>query len=1313
MTSNVETVAPAAGSDWIWTVEQRQAIEDWANALIVTAGAGSGKTAVLTERVFELITKPDPSTGAPVGLERLLVVTFTRKAAGEMRDRIERRLLKALAADPTDRAARAALEALPEACILTLDAFCDRFVRRHFHEAEVSPAARVAEADEEAELVGQTLDRLFEELAARADDDGRAMALLIATTSPSRGGALQTLRERIQTIRGFMQSLETPENWLASVRDRFAGTLHDPGRLQSESAKRFRRSFHQATGELRDLFQVVLAEARLRRADGGTLEQWASAGDWLDRLIARLSGDEPIEAIVKDGIGEVEREPAATLESLGDKKTCGPALAQDESFRKHTLEAFSKRFTAWRGRWFALNPDHWGEISALAADQALALLRLVELADERVEALKRRRGLLTFADLERGTLRALTDPATSGPSALAREYQRRFHSVLVDEYQDISPLQDALIRRLSRSEGRPPETPRNLFVVGDLKQSIYRFRRAEPRRFLKALEAAAPEPSPPDGRRRVSLTANFRSRPGLIDFVNAVFETLMDQTLGGLSYDAEARLVATRTDSPDDDPICVELVPLPTAAQGGTKRKERAAESDEDDTNPGMQSEALSGLEREARWIARRIVELTSAEGGLWLPDEGKGRRRARPGDCAILVRKMAGDAPTWIAELERAGLAVQTPDQPSFLAEPEVVDVLNALRVADQPFDDLTLAGVLRSPMAGLSDDDLLRLRRLRREGPFHEAVWAARPGEPGAACLPPALETKLKAFFTNLAFWRREAERGGPEAAFEAILSSTEYEAHVAGTRQASERLGHLAQLRQLVRRFAAQGLGEDVAASLRGIEALEAGSLQGSVEGLADRADAVHLLTIHKSKGLEFPIVFLPRLGSPLEAGEYRNPDLILEAEGGMALVAGDPSRRLVFVGPELTAAREREHRARREEHIRLLYVGMTRARERLILSGLDPPRSHRPSSGPSNADEDKPTLPLERLAAGSYVELLRPALVRLATSTPPPWLHVHPPPAALPSPAAADVGWYQRALRVSADEAQAAWEAARVELGRLEGSAVSEAPPPVILPIAEPGVLARLPLKLTVTQLTRMRTEGDRDVPGEGDPDEAARFDEEGMAPSGALARLLQGGPAFARPAGGPAVDGRRRGRLTHQLLEHLDLSRALDEADLRLQAEELRRRGLLEAEGIGELDSLPYGAIARFFDRPLGRRLRRRPGSVLRELPFTRWVPASQLPRGMVGPADDLGPEMTTPILLQGTIDCVLDEGERVLVLDYKTDPVSGPEAVTRLTQRYGPQITAYQRALQTVWRVPEPEAYLVFLDSGDEVRIGVTDSSAS
>ena len=1310
-----------SGAGIPFTAAQAEAIAHRAGNLAVSASAGSGKTAVLTERVFRLVVPEPGSAPQPVGLDELLVITFTEKAAGEMRERIERRLMAALKEDRDNALVARALDALPGAWIMTIDAFCRRLVVEHFHRAGVSPSPRVPDGAELSELTSQVLRQRLEDAEA---SDAAMLDDLLRESGGTRG-----LLELLRTLIDYLDSLDSPERWLERARGKLRAQAEAAAFADLPEAREALEPFRNTAADLAEAVSELIAPCAERGAAADVLERLAQAADALTSL---AEGDEVLrvdalrEALAAGVAGQV-------LDDLDRKRTCGPALYQNKAFLAAELAPLTSRFEVWRKNWLELSENQWLHGARLAGRRGLALLDLAETARDEIARMKQRRGWVSFNDFERLALGLLVGSDTPGaPSDIAHAQRLRFKHVLVDEYQDTSPLQHAIVRMVARED-----EPGNLFLVGDVKQSIYRFRYAEPELFLRLLHPDRKgdgDENPGEADEpifdHVRLAENFRSRPGILAFVNACFAALMDEPVGGVDYARDEQLAAGLTDEPGDDPVCVETHWLDVQ---GRIDGEQDSEGDADDGNahdPAEDGESgieeddgLEGVEAQAARVARRLRELID-------------RGEARPGECAILLRSLRREMPLWVAALEREGLPVRSPGlDPTFTA-PELVDLVCALRLADSPLQDVPLAAVMRSPLGGFTDDELTSLRIARPHGAFHRAVFSAAqralPGEDEADPIPDdatpaeALRDKLSAFLARLDGWRETARREGPAEVLERILKETSYEAHLAGHPAAAARLNHVDYLRRMLREAADVGDGRNpLAAWLERVDRAEseAQALGELPDAPAQTGDAVNLMTIHAAKGLEFEVVVLARLERTFGGGATRA--LMLDRHAGMALKGVDTQRRRVYPTLALRALEERNRRRERAEELRLLYVAMTRARRRLVLVGqtasLERRRAHwerlreRSETGPLGA--------LERLGARSPLELIAPLADRLASGGEAPWLASGAKigaemdgasggdeanaDAAKPEPPKAVVA----ALTASdPEEARMAWADA---VSALERSAAAGGERIGAAPSLVPGFdpmerLTWLPVKASVTSLRREAADEAMDARRE-----AARLMEAEMQP--ALVTRTDAvelrGPEWGAAETGPVAGGlaaAERGALIHAVLAGVALEDGGKMDALRATA---RRAAQALWPGRGWKDEAAWEAllsgglerdlegVAWYFGTELGQAMTARPGAVSRELPFTwrRMLHDFDPEAGAAHPGETM--------LVQGIVDAVIDRGAAATVIDYKTDRLTSKADLEAAVARHRGQIVAYSRALRAIWQIREVEAALVFLDARRVVNV--------
>ncbi len=827
-----------------WTTEQRDAIEKSGN-LIVSAAAGAGKTAVLTERVCRLV-----ADGVPV--ERLLVLTFTRAAAAEMKTRISARLAALAAEEPDDRTrARLFAEAaaVGRANISTIDAFCARILRRHGHTIGLPPQSRVADGMEMANLAASVRNDLLARLGA---ENSMALTALYRAFG-SESAALSAL----ETVVSFLDSQPYPAEWLANAVRQYRSRAYADGLLAGvvDACKRELAIHIDALTAVRD---------RLTPADAAVLGV-------LDDDLLRY------RAMLLQSDYDAYREAVLSMEYRQLRFPKGASDA-DKEWVRAPREAAKAELRAQRE---ILRRDAASERALmLRAGNVLAALETVVteyLAAFAAE--KRRRSVLDYADLEHMALKILDD------ERIATAYREKFVAIAVDEYQDTNRVGEAILSRIARGG--------NLFLVGDVKQSIYRFRQAEPTLFLEKLETF----SGPLGA-RVDLTKNFRSAREVLDAVNDTFAAIMTKTTGEMDYDDRARLVAGASFPP-----------------GGAELHliERAFSDDGDALEDALDAEV------EARLVAARIKALMATE---TVPDAATGKPRPlRYGDCAVLLRGMK-TAQTFARALAASGVPAYAQSAGGYFDALEVVLTLNFLSVIDNRRQDIPLLSAMLSDYGGFAAEELAELRAADRTGSFYECVFRAAE-----------TDEKVAAFLGNIARYRSLSRRLSVEALIRKLFDETGFPLYAGAQLGGKARRANLDALLEKAHAFERAG-HRDLSAFLTHMETVKNNASVGAAQSAPP--DVVRILSMHKSKGLEFPVVALSLLGTRFNTDDSREP-LILHSTGGAALrffdetqgVRTDTAARRVLAG---TLRSERL-----AEEMRVLYVAMTRAKQRLILTG----------------------------------------------------------------------------------------------------------------------------------------------------------------------------------------------------------------------------------------------------------------------------------------------------------------------------------------------------------------------------------------
>ncbi|HLS89290.1 MAG TPA: helicase-exonuclease AddAB subunit AddA, partial [Sphingobacteriaceae bacterium] len=891
-----------------WTDAQEAAITVQDTDVLVAAGAGTGKTAVLVERVIRLITRPQD----PVDVDRMLVVTFTEAAAGEMRERISNALTKALLDQPDSRHLRQQLSLLPKARITTLHSFCLAVARRYFHRLGLDPTFRMLDPHEGDLLQQDVLDDLLER--AMVDPDKRPG---FATLLERYGGqAGQGLGRLILTLHRQFAVQPRPEEWLDRLLQPFSGSK-PPAVLMEALKEAVGFRLEQAAWNL----EQALALAQRPAGPYGYVDNLGREWEELARLSDLARSDVTLEELLDQVAGmSFHRLPPAGADVDEDLKK---RVAGLRNKAKDIIKDLVKQF------WGRPLEEQLADLAGLAGPMA-ALVQLVRDFDAEYRAAKSALGALDFNDLERYCLDLLQDDGQAAgdlqPSDLAQALRRQFQAVIVDEYQDINPTQEAILTLVSREAG--PEGPPNRFAVGDVKQSIYRFRLAEPGIFLHKYSTYEREPG--GLTRRIDLQHNFRSRANVLAAVNYTFRQLFTAPLGELGYDQDAWLRyggGYPADAPDP---AVELHILERDPDMLAQALEGAGGAGANGQEAGDPATAeildLQADEREALLVARRIQDLME-RGRVW-DVKAKVMRPVEFRDMAILMRSPRHRANTFVDVLGRFGIPVTADLTTGYFDAVEVATMMALLKVIDNPQQDIPLAAVLHSPLVGLDVNDLVRVRLADRRGSFFDAVTAmAQQDDP--------LGRRLAAFLRQLDGWRTQARRGRLADLIWSIYQDTGYLDYNGGLPAGEQRRANLLAFHQRAREFdgfARRGLFR----FLRFLERLEEEQHDVGTAPDTDAGDAVRLMSIHRSKGLEFPVVFLCDLGRQLNRSDLTQP-LLIHRNLGLGPDVVDPELGIRYPSLARHALRHQLEKEMVAEEMRVLYVAMTRAREYLIMVG----------------------------------------------------------------------------------------------------------------------------------------------------------------------------------------------------------------------------------------------------------------------------------------------------------------------------------------------------------------------------------------
>ena len=1241
-----------------WTKEQQEVIEARNCSLLVSAAAGSGKTAVLVERILRRITDEK----APVDLDRLLVMTFTNAAAAEMRERIGEALEKRLEEDPGDRNLERQSMLLPHAKITTIDSFCLGLLREHFHELDIDPGFRVADEGELLLLQGDVLKALLEDCYQESDPEFLRFADCYASGKTDSG-----LEDYILQVWRFAQSNPWPNEWLTACKEELeAGTGGKEEDFEQTEWMRFLiHDVHlQAEGFKEQLLRAI---------------QIAQEEDGPQGYLPMLSEDlRVMEGLMKaqtyGELGRIFAEPMFGRLAAARKKEIDPEKKELAAALRNQVKDGIKKIKAL---YFFSDPKDIFSDMAKAYGPVVVLIRLAQEFSDRFQAAKEEKNLVDFNDLEHFALQILTGGSPDhAPGPAADELARFYEEILVDEYQDSNQVQETLIGCISRERFGTP----NVFMVGDVKQSIYKFRLAKPELFVEKYESYQEQDGP---HRKIELHKNFRSRPQVLESINRIFYRIMTKPLGNIRYTKEAALYPGASfPAPEKDEWAqTELFLLNTGDPLFTGMDEERAD--------------YTAKEAEARLIGKRILELTDPETGMKIWNAKTGAYDPlKKKDIVILLRSLSGWAEEFLSVLTSMGIEAAADSRTGYFTAVEVETVLNLLALIDNPCQDIPLAGVLRSPIGGLSDRELAAVAAAYKKNPkkgqeigFYGAVMDyLRQNQD-------AIYEKLSRFMELLSELRREAEYLPVYRLLYRIFEKTGYYDLVSVMPAGRIRRANLDMLVEKAAAFE-KGSYQGVFDFIRYIEKLKKYRTDfGEATGAGEENDAVRIMSIHKSKGLEFPVVFLAGAGKAFNRQDARGKLLIDEALGAASDYI-DPELRIKAATLKKNVLSRRAVLESMGEELRILYVAMTRAKEKLIITAADKYLENRLQKWKQLSGSEEESMGTGQglsfsllNAAGSYLDWL---------------LMAHNPEDGSLRMEEVPV----KELLCEEEKRQLHQSSVSAWLSDLREEKGVSVPEWISMPYAHEADLT-LHAKMSVSEL---KERGQFTDDGESDflptiPDFMRTPEPESLLQDGPAepeSRFQDGMPEPEKRTGGEsqqtaasALGAVFRGTAYHRALELLTFHKIWERADLKRELERIREEELMDPAAMEVLDER---RLWRFFQSETARRMREagRLGKLHKESQFVMGIAASEM--------DEADSE--EPVLIQGIIDAWFEEEDGAVLVDYKTDRIKKGEE-TVLLERYRLQMIYYARALSQITGLHVKEAILYSLSLQEEIPVPV------
>ena len=1250
-----------------FTAEQQAVIDARDSNILVSAAAGSGKTAVLVERIIKMVE-------AGLDVDHLLVVTFTKAAAGQMKEKITEAIQKKLVKDPENAHLQRQETLIHNAQITTIDSFCQYIIRNNFNTIGLDPSFRVADEGELKIIMEDAMAELMEdEYAAAKEAPESDFVKCVEYFCPGRND--KKIEEYINQLFKNSMSMPWPLDWIRERADDYSVVSENVDEIPFVKS-----CVSYALDILREVSQTIGSAIKVASEPDGPYM-------YLDLLEAEKAAvDAALEYDTYDSLSE--RVCGISFGRLPGKKD-DSVNADKKDYVKDLRDEYKTEIKGLREDYFALSSGDMLANMKLCDRAVRELCRLTLEFSERFAEKKKELQVIDFSDMEHFALQILLDHEKNAPTDVALEYREFYKEILIDEYQDSNSVQEMILMAIAGEKAGISER----FMVGDVKQSIYKFRLARPELFMEKFRSYSKDEHASD--RRIDLHRNFRSRRQVLDLTNYIFEKIMGSDLGGVEYDSDARLIyGASYDKPGMD-ITPELIMV-----------DGADSLDE----PDSRISGLSDREKEALAVAEKIAELRRENLSL------------KYSDIVILLRSRAGWEDVFKQVLESQGVPVYIESRSGYFEAPEIAVLLQLLSVIDNPRQDIPLLSVMHSRIGGFTDEELALIRIAINECEDSGAGDTFYDGICANLSLGDGLSEKLSSFLEMIDTFRQMTAFTPVHELLLKILDTTGFETTVTAMPGGSQRRANIEMLLGYAQNFektSFKGLFHFV----RYIEHMRVSQVDYGEAGIIDEnADVVRIMSIHKSKGLEFPVVFVSGLFKKFNLMDTKG-DIVVDADLGIGVKCVDTVLRVKTETLKRRIIADKMELDCLGEELRVLYVALTRAKEKLIMTAACPDLSKELSKALMKIDLFDPAgglLPLSlRRKVMSYFDLVLPAVIRHPSMRPLIEKYgldlekysMYEDKSAVADLHITEVGEKDLLDQMLGDSVEALLR--EEELRRLieagYDSDMLERLMKRLSAVYPHENLKGLFTKTTVSELKKAAIEklqgakkaeavGDADVTDENlNEAEKSGISKEVDDTDTTETAWFEEGETFK---GTGHLKGAERGTAYHRVMELLDadiygdenlMRRALDEAgdektgpvSKRIYAwiKSIEEKGRISSEAA---DCIWTPDIVKFLASDIGQRMGSafRRGQLSREKPFMMGVSAKELDEKF--PEDEM-------VLVQGIIDAFFVEDGKIILLDYKTDRVPDEQTLIDL---YKVQLILYKRALESATGMRVKESYL-------------------
>lgn len=1252
----MEKVIPFKPENSVYTDGQWQAIYDEGTNILVSASAGSGKTTVLVQRVIEKVRNG-------MNLDELLVVTYTEAAAKEMKERIRQTLQKAIQEEKEGELKRhfvRQLSLLPTAAISTLHAFCLQVIRRYYYLIEIDPQFRLLTDETETILLKEDV---WEEVRERLYAEQQSLFYQL-TENFSNDRSDDGLTRLVFSLYDFARSNPDPLSWLNTLKDQYqlTGTLKDSTLYQKILRPQLHEKLRQAQKNAEEMVFLAQSEPDLSKAAELTQKE----SDYVTQLLHCLEADQ-LEAAY-------EEITAISFDRFSGAKRSAPDDVKETSQKVKVLRDRNKKIlTDLRSDFFAHSPKKWLELMQKATPLVEEMAIVTAIFDQEFRKRKTEKNVVDFNDLEHFTLNILATNLDGQwqASEAASHYREKFKEVLVDEYQDINQLQESILYWLRA----PDSATGNFFMVGDVKQSIYSFRLADPTLFIEKYTRFS---QGKEGR-RIILAENFRSRKNVLDFTNLIFSQLMDERVGQLTYDQDAQLVNGYKNFPDKEGYDPELLIYETGKEQSDQTEE-IVEMDEqfviDDRTEG-----------ELRMVGKKIQELINSKQTIY-DKKNKSERPVNYQDIVLLTPTKKNNL-VILDIFKELQIPLYLSDTQSYFQATEIRIMVALLHIIDNPYQDIPLVSVLRSPIVGLGENELALIRLQDKEGSYFDALQAYKNADTIAKDLP-QLKEKIQHFFGLFEQWREFARKNELGSLIWRIYEETGFLDYVGGLPSGKQRQANLHALYERAASYeemSYKGLFQFV----RFIEKMQEKDkdlAEPTVENESE--NAVRVMTIHASKGLEFPVVFVLDLTRHFNMMDLRQK-YIFDEKLGAGIQYVDTENRFYYGTLPLLAIKAVKKQKLLSEEMRKLYVALTRAEEKLYLVG---------------SYKDKEAAFKEWFAISAHQEVVLPEEARLGSTHLMKWIgmslarHADMQKSINSSvllPPLSQLNQFSAHFSVSFFSVEDLIQP-DLAIKEMAESTPKQAP---LLEMTQDTARAIQRLDFVYPNQLAMKTTSYQSVSeikrvfedptqaelltldlSSNEPKTAYRYTEDQLAAPKFLTKSIE-------------VSAAAVGTATHLVLQRFSLTAVPTQESIDNKISELVADKLIEP---AVADQINRGDIVQFFMSPLGGKLVNGEYQVKREQPFSMLMNAQQIFKEYEANSED-------NILIHGIIDAYLFSKNELILLDFKTDRVTSKQSISEIVAKYRGQLNLYKLALEQATKRTVTSTNIVLLSAGETIEL--------